>query len=54
MYQIKIIPIFIDRWLSTGVFGIIDATIIRNPSSKTVVDIPNNFSVNVALLPRLP
>jgi len=53
MYQITIIPILIDRWLSTGVFGIIDATIIRKPSSKTVVDKPNSFSVNVALLPRL-
>lgn len=31
----------------------IDATIIREPSSKTVVDKPNNFSVGVALLPRL-
>ncbi|KAE9526647.1 hypothetical protein AGLY_013295 [Aphis glycines] len=47
------IPIFIDLWLSTGVFGIIDATIIRKPSSKTVVDKPSSFSVNVALLPRL-
>lgn len=31
----------------------IDATIIREPSSNTVVDKPNNFSVGVALLPRL-
>lgn len=42
-----------DLWLSTGVFGIIDATIIRKPSSKTVDDKPNSFSVKVALLPRL-
>lgn len=47
-----LIPIFIDLWLLTGVFGIIDATIIREPSSKSVVDKPNSFSVNVALLPR--
>lgn len=53
MYKTQLLPIFIDLWLSTGVFGTIDATIIRKPSSKTVVDNPNNFSVKVALLPRL-